>query len=150
MNHRSERTCLAFDFGSKKIGVAVGQEVTCSARPLRTIAYRARQPDWSAIAKMIEEWRPDALVVGLPYHMDGREHELTRAARNFGHRLEDRFSLPVHFADERLTSEAAAGQRAHMRAQGVRHSDATARLDPLAAQIILEDWLRQQDACRGT
>ncbi len=121
---------LAFDFGRKRIGVAVGETVAGSARPLTVLPARSGAPDWSQVQALLETWRPVALVVGLPLHLDGSEHELTRAARRFGNRLRGRYHLPVFFQDERLTSDEAR------RAQG-----GEGPIDDLAACLILQDWL---------
>lgn len=141
-----QRTLLGFDFGEKKIGVAIGQEITCTARELITLRCLRRNPDWEAISRLIEEWRPDALVIGVPYHMDGREHDLTQAARRFGRQLHGRYGLPVHEVDERLSSREAREQNAHERAHGQRARTRT--VDQIAARVILQDWLRQQETCR--
>src|SRR5210317_2145775 len=98
------KTLLGFDYGRKRIGVAVGQQVTQSATALTTVSARDGKPDWPAITRLIEEWKPDALVVGIPYHMDGSEQDMTRAAQRFCRQLEGRYRLPVHPADERLSS----------------------------------------------
>jgi putative Holliday junction resolvase len=95
------RTLLAFDFGLKRIGVAVGQTQTRSASRLTTVSVKREHPDWTAIAKLIEIWTPDALVVGLPLNMDGSEQEMTLRAKRFGRQLEGRFGLPVHLVSER-------------------------------------------------
>lgn len=137
------RTLLAFDFGARRIGVALGQELTHTARPLDTLANLGDYgPDWEAIARVIAEWQPDALVVGLPCHMDGSEHEMTTRARRFGNRLQGRFALPVFFADERLTSHAAEQELA---ADGHDWHDKGA-IDAIAARIILEEWLERSAA----
>lgn len=129
------QTLLGFDYGLRRIGVAVGQTVTASATALTTVSARDGKPDWAGIGQLVADWKPDALVVGIPYHMDGSEQEMTRRAERFCRQLEGRFGMPVHRAEERLTSyvvETAAtpgtGQRA---------------IDPLSAQIILQDWLQQ-------
>ncbi|MDX1512667.1 MAG: Holliday junction resolvase RuvX [Gammaproteobacteria bacterium] len=127
-------TLLAFDFGLKRIGVAVGQTLTGTANPLDTVRMNNQRPDWPAIARLIETWSPDALVVGLPLNMDGSEQEMTDHARRFGRQLEGRFHLPVHLADERLST-----REARSRLSGAdRAADAP---DPVAAQVILEGWL---------
>lgn len=130
-------TLLSFDFGLKRIGVAVGQTRTRSANPLTTVPVKNRRPDWQAIARLVESWAPDALVVGLPLNMDGTTQEMTDRARRFGRQLEGRFGLPVHFADERLSTREARGRLA-----GEGHTDENA--DPVAAQVILEDWLNSR------
>ena len=134
------RTLLGFDYGLKRIGVAVGQELTGTASALTTVAARDGKPDWEAISRLIDEWQPDAVVVGLPLNMDGSDHELSRRARRFGNQLHGRYNLPAHFIDERLSSlEAEAllrgGSQAHRRAL-YKES-----IDKLAAQVILETWL---------
>lgn len=131
------RTLLAFDFGLKRIGVAVGQTRTRSANPLTTIPVKDQRPDWRAIAGLVQTWTPDALVVGLPLNMDGTSQAMTARARRFGRRLEGRFGLPVYFADERLSTREA---KTRLASEG--RADATA--DPVAAQVILEDWLNRQ------
>lgn len=138
------RTLLGFDYGLRRIGVAVGQEVTGTAAPLRTLAVPAAGIDWSAIGSLIEAWRPEALVVGLPRNMDGTEHAMTQAAQRFARRLHGRYGLPVFHVDERLSSQQAEG--------AVTGSTRTARarrryradIDRVSAQIILQTWLNEQ------
>lgn len=132
------RTFLGFDFGSKRIGVAVGQELTRTARALVTLNNRNGAPDWEAISQLIEQWQPAALVVGLPLNLDGTDHEVTRLASRFGNRLRGRYNLPVYTMDERLSSAEAEAQLAE---QG-RYD--MADVDKVAAQIILQGWLEQQ------
>lgn len=128
------RTLLGFDYGLKRIGVAVGQELTGTASALTTISARDGKPDWEAIGRLIDEWRPDAVVVGLPLNMDGSDHELSRRARRFGNQLHGRYNLPAHFIDERLSSlEAEALLKGLSRRKG--------DIDKLAARVILETWL---------
>jgi putative Holliday junction resolvase len=147
---REFRTILAFDYGTTKIGVAVGQELTCTASSLTTLFHVNKSPDWNAIAGLIESWRPDALVVGVPYHMDGTEHEITHAARRFGRQLHGRYGLPVHEMDERLSSREARAVALDKRARGVRRKAKKGDIDQVAAQIILQDWLQQQETCGGS
>lgn len=131
-------TLLGFDFGTHKIGVAVGQTLTGTANPLITLGYVRQRPDWDAIAGLIGEWRPEALVVGLPLEMSGGEAEIAPRARRFARQLEGRFRLPVHLADERLTSREAWDRLGR-----AAHRDPT-RVDALAAKLILETWLAAQ------
>lgn len=133
-------TVLAFDYGARRIGVAVGQTVTGTASPLGVVAVRNRRPDWGAIAKLVGDWGPEALVVGLPVNMDGSPHELEPAVLRFRRQLAGRFRLPVDTVDERLSSFEAARRR-----RGAPGSEAA--LDAVAAQVILESWL---DAHRET
>lgn len=135
----AHQTLLAFDYGRKRIGVAVGQQITQSATPLTTVRARDGKPDWDAINRLIAEWKPDALVVGIPYHMDGSEQEMTRAARRFCRQLEGRYRLAVHQVDERLTSymvESTLSETGELRQD----------IDPLAARLILEDWLQRKES----
>ncbi len=126
-------TLLAFDFGLKRIGVAVGQTQTQSANPLKTLAVKRERPDWQAIAELIEIWAPDALVVGLPLNMDGTDQEMTLRAKRFSRQLQGRFQLPVHLVDERLSTREAKDR---LQDQG-RTADSA---DAVAAQVILEGW----------
>lgn len=140
MAARPPQTLLGFDYGTRRIGIAVGQVITGTARPLTTLQSRNGKPDWDGIGRLIRDWLPDALVVGLPRHMDGSEHELTEAARRFGNQLAGRYNLPVYHVDERLTSVEAEQQLGTTGDKG--------EVDRLAARIILEDWLRQQEQAR--
>ncbi|HEX9803586.1 MAG TPA: Holliday junction resolvase RuvX [Gammaproteobacteria bacterium] len=134
----SPRIILGFDFGTRRIGVAVGQELTRSASALVTLNNRNGAPDWEAIGRLIGQWQPAALVVGLPLNLDGSDHEITRLARRFGNRLRGRYNLPVYTMDERLSSAAAEALLAE---QG-RYDKAD--VDKVAAQLILQGWLEQQ------
>ena len=134
-------TLLAFDFGHRRIGVAVGQTLTSSASALAVIAV-SDQPDWREITKIVNEWKPAALVVGLPLAADGGETDMSGDARGFGRQLEERFGIRVLFEDERLTSFGAEQRFVEARARGsMRRKDATLK-DAMAAQIILENWLQ--------
>jgi len=132
-------TLLGFDFGTRRIGVAVGQTVTGTARPLSTLHSQNGGVDWAAVTELIREWQPEALVVGLPVHMDGTEHELTARARRFGNRLAGRYNLRVFFVDERLSSDEAERLLA---TEG--HKGDKGAVDRVAAQLILQSWLDQQ------
>ena len=135
--HGESATVLAFDFGEKRIGVAVGDTAVGIAHPLTRIDAADKQRRFAAIAALLEEWRPSRLVVGLPAHLDGTEHELSRLARKFARELSTRFGLPVAFVDERLTSVAA---EASLAAAGVAPRKRKARVDQVAAQEILQDY----------
>jgi putative Holliday junction resolvase len=132
----SVSTLLGFDYGTVRIGVAVGQTVTGTANPLMTIRTINSKPDWERIAAIIDEWKPGALVVGLPYNMDDTESEVAEKAKRFARQLNGRFHLPVHMVDERLTSVEA--QR-HLGAD----AETNGELDAAAASLILETWLNQ-------
>jgi len=132
---------VAFDYGARRIGVAVGQTTTGTASPAGVIAVSG-SPDWAAIERCVREWSPARLLVGLPYNMDGSETVLTATCRGFATELERRFGLPVEFVDERLTSAAATADLREVRRSGartrrVRRED----IDANAARLILETWL---------
>lgn len=129
---------LAFDFGEKHIGIAVGDAETGLAHALEHIAAEANAERFARIEALIAEWRPMRLIVGLPLSMDGSEHDMTRRARRFARQLEGRFGLPVDFADERLSS-AAAEDLLRERGRGGREHKHESHA--LAAQIILQDYL---------
>jgi putative Holliday junction resolvase len=131
-------TVLAFDFGLKRIGVAVGDRETRLAHPLETIAEEANAPRFDRIQTLLEEWRPVALVVGLPLSLDGDEHDLSKRCRRFAHQLHGRFGLPVSLVDERLTSVSA---EARLREAGMGARARKAVLDSVAAQEILQSYL---------
>ena len=128
---------LAFDFGTRRIGVAIGNTLTRSARPLTTIAQRDGDGHLAAIAALIDEWQPQQLVVGIPVHADGKPHATTRLAQRFAQTLSERFGLPVAAADERHTTQAA---QTALNAAGRGRGGRGAR-DEIAAQIILQGWL---------
>lgn len=133
---------LGFDFGYKRIGIAVGQQLTCSASPLTTLSAHLGIPDWNAVAKLIAQWAPQALIVGLPTCIDGKELYTTSAARRFAKELRKRFSLPVHLVDERLTTVAA---REQLFAQGGYKKLKKTGVDSIAACVILEQWLQHPE-----
>ena len=129
---------MAFDFGAKRIGVAVGDLTIGIAHPLTTINAADNRSRFAAIAALIAEWRPAELVVGVPAHADGSEHEVGRLARRFAQRLEGRFGLATRLVDERLTSQAAETK---LREQSIRGKKLKATLDTVAAQEILQTYL---------
>ncbi|MEO5702849.1 MAG: Holliday junction resolvase RuvX [Gammaproteobacteria bacterium] len=132
------QTLMGFDYGTRRIGVAIGQELTRTATALETVAVTNAEPDWPAITRLIASWQPGALIVGLPLNEDGTEHGLTRAAQRFGQQLQGRYQLPVHTVDERLSSFAAE----HMpRPQGASPKRSKQTIDKVAAQVILQAWL---------
>jgi putative Holliday junction resolvase len=131
-------TLLAFDFGVKRIGAAVGETALGIAHPLTTIHAADKQRRYAAIEALVREWQPAALIVGLPSHLDGTEHEISRLARKFAAELGGRFKLPVEFVDERLTSAAAESTLGE---SGVAAHKRKAVLDAVAAQHILQDFL---------
>lgn len=134
------RLLLGFDYGTKQIGVAVGQVITGQARELCVLKAQNGVPDWQKVERLIKEWQPDAIVVGLPLNMDGSKSEMSDRAEKFARRLNGRFSLPVHTHDERLTTFEAKGERL---AQGQRGGYRENPVDALAAALLLEGWLAE-------
>lgn len=131
---------LAFDYGTKRIGVAIGDAVTRAARGLGTVSE-----DWPAIEKLLKEWSPSACVVGLPLGEDDSEQPITKKARAFAGTLQQRAGVPVHLCDERYSSRSALGDLRDARASGtmarrVRKGDK----DSAAAKVILEQWLAEK------
>jgi putative Holliday junction resolvase len=129
-------TLLGFDYGPAKIGIAVGQTLTATANALTTLRAVNQKPDWDGISRLIAEWKPDALVVGLPFNMDDTEAEVATRARRFARQLEGRYGLSVHMVDERLTSKEA---RNHIDGRPKQIE----QLDAIAAKLILETWLSE-------
>lgn len=141
----SRGTVLAFDYGVKRTGVASGELEIGVAHALTTIQAESRTARFAAIDKLVAEWRPGLLVIGLPSHPDGVEHEITRAARNFAHELGDRYKLPVFLHDERYSSAAAeSGSRELKHAGKLNVAKSRASIDALAAQIILQGFFDER------
>ena len=134
-------TLIAFDFGHRRIGVAVGQTLTGTASVLAVVA-NAKDIDWQAIAGIVKDWKPAALIVGLPLGADGEETDMSKDARHFGTQLEDRFNISVLYEDERLTSVDAEQRFVEARSRGTMRRKDAALKDAIAAQIILENWLQ--------
>lgn len=138
------QTVMAFDYGGRRIGVAVGQTLTGSASPLETLACRDGQPDRPALDRLIDQWRPGRLVVGLPLRDDGSDSPQTQAARRFAAELEQHYTLPVDLHDERLSSNEAKDRIRTGRQNGTltrrsRRED----IDKLAAAVILRSWFEE-------
>lgn len=132
---------LAFDFGMKRIGVAVGQSVTETARPLITLSAKNGQPDWTSVTPLIKKWRPDALIVGIPLNMDGSDQPITQEARSFANALKEQYNLPVFEMDERLTTKDA---RERLFNEGGYKALQSGQVDQVAAQIILQNWFAEK------
>ena len=146
---KTQRTLLGFDFGTKRIGIAIAQEVTGTVNPLITLKAKNHKPDWDAISKLITEWQPDLCVVGLPLHMDGTEQTMTQAAKRFANQLNGRYQIPVEMMDERLSSDEAEQllkEQASSRPGSQKHSlfQDKAQIDMISAQLILQSWMSQQ------
>jgi putative Holliday junction resolvase len=130
---------MGFDYGTKWIGVAIGQRLTATATPLTIVSVKNRQIDWAHITALIQEWQPDMFVVGLPKKDDGSDNIITDSVRRFSRQLDGRYHLPVIMIDEALSSLAA---RVRFTEQGNRFNEKR-NLDDLAAQIILETWFTE-------
>ncbi len=131
------QTVLSFDFGTRSIGVAIGQTLTATASPLTAVKAQDGTPNWEIISKLISEWQPDYLVVGLPLNMDGSEQELTQRARKFANRLHGRFGKLVELQDERLSTTEA---RTRLFDRGGYKALSKGEVDSQSAVIILESW----------
>ncbi|MFQ3208479.1 MAG: putative Holliday junction resolvase [Glaciecola sp.] len=134
-------TSIAFDYGTKSIGVAVGQMITGTASPLSAIKANDGIPNWQTIADIFAEWQPDNLLVGLPLNMDGTEQELTKRARKFASRLHGRFGLVVHTFDERLSTVDA---KARLFELGGFKKLTKEKVDSVSACLIYESWVLEQ------
>ena len=144
---RQPRSLLALDFGGRRIGLATGSLLTGTASALTTINAVDGNPHWPALDKVVTEWRPDILIVGLPYNADGSESGMTARTRAFAAELEQRYKLPVSMVDERYTSAEAHAILKDQRRQGVRNKKLRKEdVDATAAQLIAESWLRTSDA----
>ena len=135
-----EKTLIGFDYGTRSIGVAVGQTITKTAQPLAAIHTSDQNKLLNKINELIELWRPDALVVGNPINIDGTEQKLTHLTKKFAARLTQQFNLPVHLMDERLTTLEA---REDLFALGGYKSLTKSQVDSYSAKLILESWMRQ-------
>jgi len=132
------KTLLAFDYGTKNIGVAVAQTITHTANSLQGLKAKDGIPDWSQIEKLLTEFQPNMVLVGLPLNMDGSESELSTRARKFANRIHGRFGVAIEMVDERLSSFAAKGE---VMEQGGSRDYKNNLVDSIAARILLEDWL---------
>lgn len=134
-----EGTLLGVDFGLRRIGTAVGQTFTRSANPLKIITAEQGLPNWSDFEKIIKEWHPLAIIIGIPLNMDDSAQPMTHKARHFALQLKSRYKLPVHGMDERLTSFEV---RQNLFDQGGYRAIQKGKIDALAAKIILEEWMQ--------
>jgi len=133
-----EGIVLGFDVGTKRMGTAVGNTISRQATPLKTLSVNNGQPDWTCIGKLIKEWRPKALIVGIPVNLDDTEQPITLIARRFCEDLSRHFALPVYPVDERLTTVEA---RAQLFSQGGYRKIQQSEVDSYAAKLIVEQWL---------
>ena len=130
---------LSFDYGTERIGIAFGQSISSTTKAVTIIKARDGVPNWDIVASLIKTWKPDFLIVGLPYNLDGTESILLQRASKFANRLNGRFNIPTFGIDERLSSKAAEEKIK----TGNRRKPYDAEIDDLAAQIILETWFAE-------
>lgn len=133
-------TLIAFDFGTRSIGAAVGQRITGTARPLAALKAQEGTPDWNLIERLLKEWQPEAVIVGLPLNMDGTEQPLTAKARKFANRIQGRFGVKIILHDERLSTVEA---RAGLFEQGGYRALNKGKIDSASAVVILESFFEQ-------
>ncbi len=131
-------TVVGFDFGTHSIGVAVGQDITCSAQPLQAIRADRGKPDWAGIDKIISQWHPNCLVVGLPLNMDGTNQFITLKAQEFAKELNKRYNLPTELKDERLTTVSA---KEYLFDKGGYKALKKGKIDSMSAVLITESYL---------
>ena len=134
LKESAELIVMAFDYGTRRIGVAVGNTVTQAGQPIKTIAEISEDARFRAIEVLLREWQPNRLVVGMPCHPDGAEHEMSAKARRFGNQLHGRFQLPVDWVDERYTSAVLEG-----------NPDMRDNLDAESAALILEQYFLEKN-----
>lgn len=132
----SFRVILGFDYGMKRIGVAVGNLITHTATPLPILSAQDGAPQWDQVTQLIADWSPDALVIGLPLYADGADSQSSKGAKRFGNRLNGRYNLPVFWMNERLSS-----YQAELTQQENNEIYGDVGLDSLAAKLIVESWL---------
>jgi len=140
-------TIIAFDFGLKRTGVAVGNTLTGSASPTCTLQSRNEQPDWQGISRLFDEWKPERLVVGMPTELDGSESPLTKRINRFCNQLNGRYNLPVDQENEQFTSIEAAARLKQLRQSGRKKKVMKEEVDKIAASIILENWMQKNGYC---
>ena len=134
------QTLMGFDFGTQRIGIATGQRLTNGTRALNPIKAKDGIPNWDNLQRVIDEWQPDAFIVGLPLNMDGSVSDMSRRAAKFARRLEGRYHRPAYTQDERLTSFEAKGMVIE---QGGNRDFGSNSVDGLAAELILQSWMNE-------
>jgi putative Holliday junction resolvase len=138
---KAPQSLLGFDFGTKSIGVATGQMITSTAQPINAIKANDGIPNWNIVEKVIKDWQPDLVVVGLPLNMDGTEQPITQRARKFANRLNGRFGVKIALQDERLTT--ASAKEFIFERGGFKALD-KGKIDSVSAALILESWMENQ------
>jgi len=134
------KSIMSFDYGKKRHGIAMGQRITQTANGITCISAKDGKPNWDELDKIVQEWQPDAFVVGLPLNMDGSPSDMSKRANKFSNRLHGRYGKPSFTIDERLSTFAAKAQAKDLGHKGHYKSDP---VDEIAAQIILQTWLEE-------
>lgn len=142
MSDKKPSALLGFDFGTKSIGVATGQMITQTAQPIAAIKATDGIPNWDSVEKVINDWKPDLVVVGLPLNMDGTEQPITQRAKKFANRLNGRFGVKIALQDERLTT--ASAKEFIFENGGYKALD-KGKIDSVSAALILESWMQTAD-----
>lgn len=138
----SANIAIGFDYGKRRVGIAIGNAIACTAQALVTLEHHSGQPDWTALDRVVAEWRPDIFIVGLPLDTDGTTQKMTRRATNFANELRGRYKCRLQTIDERYSTIEARERLAVARASGSRGKRlAKGDSDAMAAQVILESWL---------
>ena len=132
---------LGIDYGLKRIGIATGQTITRSATPITTLNQINGNPDWNSLEQLVSQWQPQALIVGMPYHLDGKENDMTKIVEQFCLQLEQRFALPIYKISEVLSSYEAEQTLKKTTKIGKHNKH---EIDKMAAAIIVQNWLDQQ------
>ncbi|CAL4043563.1 Putative pre-16S rRNA nuclease [Buchnera aphidicola (Phyllaphis fagi)] len=132
---------LSFDFGTKNIGVAIGQKITLTATSLDAIKVKNGKPNWNQISALILYWKPKLIIIGYPLNMDGTKQKITRKVKKFSQSLYKRFAIQIYFHDERLTTKEA---KSYLFAQGGYKNLKKDKIDSLSAVLILESWLKRK------
>ena len=135
-------SALSFDYGTQRIGVAFGQSISATAKAIAVLKAKDGSPDWDEVEKLLQEWKPDCCVVGLPYNLDASESELLTRAIKFANRIKGRFNINCYGMDERLSSKAAIEQVVEDESSSKKKT----AIDDIAAQIILENWLNEYNS----
>jgi len=139
-HNQREGNIIGFDFGQKRIGVAIGNNISKSAQALITIESASNNQKFEAIQKIMDEWQPVSIVVGVPFNVDGSEHKVTNLCKKFAKQLEQKYALPIHLIDERYTSIEASYEIQHKK---IDLKKKKLLIDQIAAKIILQSYLDQ-------
>lgn len=139
------QSIIGFDFGQLRIGVAIGQGLTQTTRPIDTVVVKQYKPDWDHISRLLEKWQPDLVIIGLPLTEDGGEQEMSKRARRFANQINGRYQLPIELVDERFSSaEAEHIIRDARRSGQLKRKNSKRAIDQVAAELIIQTWWSEQ------